>query len=296
LNVRWRVALVQSTAARLRYDGWRTQPQKRRKRFVATTFAVEYVSQTKSERIARDGAKRDESLAGLCNDRREAHEAIMIAKSLSHGVVAGFARRHSLRARREPLAHTLSASPASTTHTRCILRALLFAAISFPLAPAFAQSTSEDIFKDGFEVPPPPPPNDTCASAQPLVLSTPANGTTANATNDYDSGLETCTGFPQAGSDVAYSILLISGSSVTVTLSNVYPALDASISLLGPGTPSVCNASPVTCLKGADQNNFGVGESFTYSVQQSGTYYIIVDSYYTGSGSSGPFTIEVTSP
>jgi hypothetical protein len=52
----------------------------------------------------------------------------------------------------------------------------------------------------------------------------------------------------------------------------------------------------VTCLKGADVNGFGTGESFSYPVIQTGTYYIIVDSYYTGRGDNGTFTIEVTSP
>jgi hypothetical protein len=184
--------------------------------------------------------------------------------------------------------------------TRLVVSTILLAAIVSPTLPAFGQLAPppEDIFKDGFDLPGPPPPNDTCQTAHLLTLSAPFNGTTTDATNDYDSGLETagCTGYTQAGGDVAYSITLFSGQSITVTLSSVYATLDPSISLVGPGTGSVCTATPVTCLKGADVNGFGTGESFSYPVIQTGTYYIIVDSYYTGRGDNGTFTIEVTSP
>ena len=182
--------------------------------------------------------------------------------------------------------------------THLVVLKVLLATLASSTPPAFAQLVSEDIFKDGFDFPGPPPLNDTCESAQTLTLFAPSSGTTTNATNNYDSGLETptCTGYAQAGADVAYSITLMSGQSVTVTLSSVYATLDASISLLGPGTASVCNASPVTCLKGADSNGFGAGESFSYNVTQSGVYYIIVDSYFTKNGDTGSFTIAVTSP
>lgn len=208
----------------------------------------------------------------------------MDADSLSLDVACGVAGRRVVCALALPC------------FTRVAVATLL--AISLAALPAVAAVAGEDIFKDGFDPPPPAPINDTCETAQTLTPSSPTNGTTVGATNNYDSGLETqaCTGFTQAGADVAYSIVLFSGQTVTVTLSAVYPTLDASIALLGPGTASVCNANPVTCLKGADTYGFGVGESFSYPVTQSGTYYVIVDSFYTGSGDTGPFTIEVTSP
>lgn len=210
----------------------------------------------------------------------------MSAKSLSRVAVVSVAGRGIVPAR------------ALQRRTRFAVSTILLAAIASPTLPAFAQLAppAEDIFKDGFDPPGPPPPNDTCQAAQTLTLSTPASGTTTDATNDYDSGLETCTGYTQAGGDVAYSITLFSGQSITVTLSSVYATLDPSISLIGPGTASVCNATPVACLKGADFNGFGTGESFSYPVTQTGTYYIIVDTFYTGSGDTGSFTIEVTSP
>lgn len=189
-------------------------------------------------------------------------------------------------------------APACVLRRMFVVVSMILLAMLAPTQPALGQTAppADDIFKDGFDPPPPPPSNDTCESAPTLLLSTPVVGTTTGAINNYDSGLETCTGFPQAGGDVAYAVTLLSGQTVTVTLSNVYPALDASISLLGPGTASVCNLSPVTCLKGADDGGFGISETFSYLVTQTGTYYIIVDSYYTGSGDTGPFTIQATQP
>ena len=45
-----------------------------------------------------------------------------------------------------------------------------------------------------------PPANDTCASATAIVINTPVNGTTVNAADNYDAGLDgmgaTCTTYP----------------------------------------------------------------------------------------------------
>jgi hypothetical protein len=156
----------------------------------------------------------------------------------------------------------------------------------------------EDIFHDGFEPGGPSPANDTCQTATSLQAGTPVTGTTVGASSNYDSGLETatCTGFMQPGPDVAYKITLVAGQAITVTLSAPYATFDPSISLLGPGTASsTCDIVPVNCLAGADAAGFGAGESFMYTTVATGTYYIIVDSYY-GPASSGAFTLNVTSP
>ena len=87
-------------------------------------------------------------------------------------------------------------------------------------------------------------------------------------------------------------MVLISGQQVTISLAPE-AAYDASIALLGPGTPSVCNATPVTCLAGADNGASGQIETFAYTPATTGTYYIIVDSYYNYGGT---FSIGVTSP
>ena len=149
--------------------------------------------------------------------------------------------------------------------------------------------TADKIFRGDFE---PPPPNDTCETATPLIIGSSVPGTTLDATPNYDSGLETCTGFPQAGPDVAYSVLVGSGQHITVSLTPD-ASFDASISLLGPGTSSVCNAVPVTCLAGSDSGFFGQSETFGYTTVSAGTYYIVVDSYYNY---GSDFTIQVTSP
>jgi hypothetical protein len=154
-----------------------------------------------------------------------------------------------------------------------------------------SEPTPDLIFSDDFD----PPVNDTCQTATALLLGTPVNGTTINASSNYDSGLETCTGFAQPGGDVAYAIPLAAGTSITVTLSAPAATFDPSISLLGPGSAAaVCDAVPVTCLAGADAGVDGDGESFAFTASVTGNYYIIVDSY--ASFARGAFTLNVTSP
>jgi hypothetical protein len=153
----------------------------------------------------------------------------------------------------------------------------------------------EDIFNDHFESAGPPPANDTCQAAASIVVGTPVMGTTVDASPNYDSGLQTCTGFVQPGADVAYKITLGGAQAITVTLSNPGVTFDPSISLVGPGPSSMCDAMPLPCLAGADAAGFGAGESFTFTTAAAGTYYIIVDTYY-GAASGGAFTLNVTSP
>jgi len=176
------------------------------------------------------------------------------------------------------------------TSLRAQVAGMMLAVLAvLPVGSTDAQ-TADKIFRGDFE---PPPPNDTCETATALAVGTSGwAGTTLDATPNYDSGLETCTGFSQAGPDVAYSLAIGSGTQITVSLMPD-ASFDASISLLGPGAPSVCNAVPVTCLAGSDVGGYGGTESFSYTPATTGVYYIIVDSYYNyGSG----FTISVTSP
>jgi len=175
------------------------------------------------------------------------------------------------------------------TRVRAQMAGMMLAVLAvLPVGSTDAQ-TADKIFRGDFE---PPPPNDTCETAPVLVIGSEVSGTTLDATPDYDSGLETCTGYPQGGPDVVYSLLLTAGQQITVSLTPD-PSLDASIALLGPGAPSVCNAVPVTCLAGADNGVNGDPENFGYSAAATGTYYIIVDSYYNY---GSDFTISVTSP
>ncbi|NVB80833.1 MAG: hypothetical protein HOV81_20720 [Kofleriaceae bacterium] len=142
-----------------------------------------------------------------------------------------------------------------------------------------------------------PPANDTCETAATLTIGTPVNGSTGGAASNYNAGLEamTCTGGAQKGADVAYQVTLAANQAITVTLTNVSPNFDPSLALLGPGTAAVCNANPITaCVKGADANFDGDGETFTFTATTAGTYYVIVDTFYQTQG--GKFTLTVTSP
>ncbi|HVK84060.1 MAG TPA: hypothetical protein VM513_08130 [Kofleriaceae bacterium] len=140
------------------------------------------------------------------------------------------------------------------------------------------------------------PLNDTCETATPLVIGTPVTGSTAGAASNYNMGLETaaCTGASQAGGDIAYSVTLTANQAITVTVSAVSPNFDPSVAIVGPGAGTVCNASPIACLKGADAGLDGAGETFMYTATTAGVYYIIVDTFYQRQG--GKFTLAVTSP
>jgi hypothetical protein len=133
------------------------------------------------------------------------------------------------------------------------------------------------------------PANDTCQAAAPLTLGVSSNGTTVGASSNYSAGLETCDSMPQPGPDVAYSVSLVAGTAYTFTLSGLDSGFDASLSLVGPGVTS-CDATPITCLAGADVNGPGSSESFVYTPTTNGTYFVIVDS---ASLSAGGFTLKV---
>jgi hypothetical protein len=137
------------------------------------------------------------------------------------------------------------------------------------------------------------PANDTCGTATPVVLGTPVTGSTGGGTADYNAGLEgaTCTGFSQAGADVAYQLVLAADTSITVTLSDVSPNFDPSVALLGPGVATICDADPITtCVAGADDGLTADGETFTYAAT-AGTYFIIVDAF--GATDTGSYTLTV---
>jgi hypothetical protein len=139
-----------------------------------------------------------------------------------------------------------------------------------------------------------PPANDTCALATPITLGTPVAGTTIGAGKNYDAGLEgaACTNAMQPGSDVAYSINLTAAQMITVTLSGLDTGYDGSVALVGPGAATVCDANPITtCVAGADMAAEGMDETFMYTVPTTGTYYLIVDSFYPYE--AGAFTLTV---
>jgi hypothetical protein len=145
------------------------------------------------------------------------------------------------------------------------------------------------------------PANDVCATPGTALVvgATPVAGTLKGAKRDYDSGLEgaTCTGGAQPGPDVAYTVVLTTGLQYTFTLANTDANFDPAIALVGDGTvdPTKCSVNPITtCVKGADANLGGMGETFQYTPTATGTYYLIVDTFDVNGG--GDFTIGVTQP
>lgn len=188
-----------------------------------------------------------------------------------------------------------SAMCSPSMEVRVAALAILVAGAMTTTPSSASKPPPEAIFGDGFN-PALSPANDTCQTADTLTLGTQVNGTTVGASSNYDSGLETCTGFAQPGADVAYKVTLFAGQPITVTLSAPSATFDPSISLLGPGSAAaVCDAVPLTCLAGADAAGFGAGESLVFTPTSTGTYYLIVDSYY-GMASRGAFKVIVTSP
>jgi hypothetical protein len=143
------------------------------------------------------------------------------------------------------------------------------------------------------------PANDTCATGIALTAAAPVTGTSAGAVGDYNAGLEgaTCTGFSQAGPDVVYTVALTAGQNITIGMTTTSTTYDGSIALVGPGAPAVCNADPITtCVVGADAGLDGAPETITgFAVPTTGTYYLIVDSFYSaGPSSAGAFTVTLT--
>jgi hypothetical protein len=141
-----------------------------------------------------------------------------------------------------------------------------------------------------------PPDNDTCAAAVAAALDTPIAGTSRGARSDYNLGLEpaTCTGFSQAGPDVVYSIALTADQAITATLTGIATSFDPSLAIVGPGEPAVCDASPIVCLAGKDAAEEGAGETLSFTAPTTGTYYLLIDTFYRDAG--GDFTLTITSP
>lgn len=138
------------------------------------------------------------------------------------------------------------------------------------------------------QVPEPPPVNDLCAGALPIECGAISlSGSTQFATNDYTpiaSGSGGCTGYAAAGKDVVYVINAGGGDSLDVSYTNV---ADGSIYLI-----TDCGAPTTSCVAGADETLAGQAELLTFTFPATGVYYLIADSYGTGSG--GAFTLTGT--
>lgn len=144
----------------------------------------------------------------------------------------------------------------------------------------------------------PAPANDTCANATTLTVNAAAtSGRTVAGAANYDMGLEGagCTAATQPGADVVYKVTLTASTAYTINLTSLSTTFDGSLSLIGPGDATLCDASPIaTCVKGADAGAQGVNETLTFTPTTGGEYFVIVDS--KESAGTGTFQIAVTSP
>lgn len=135
---------------------------------------------------------------------------------------------------------------------------------------------------------PPPPVNDTCAGALGLPCTTISiSGTTTGASDDYTPALPNsggCTGFSALGADIVYSVTLGDGGSLALTYTS---QADASIYLLD----ACVSPGDAACVAGADNTLTGDPEvlNFTNSTGSTKTYYLILDTF--GTGTSGLFTL-----
>lgn len=130
--------------------------------------------------------------------------------------------------------------------------------------------------------PPPPPENDLCSGA--IAIERCSAGTIAGdltwANGDY-SPTNNCTGYSANGKDVVYLLDAVAGDVIHIVYTT--PSHDGSIYIL-----SDCN-NMNSCVIGEDDPE---PETFTWTVQTTGIYYLIADCYSTGGG--GPFTIDYT--
>lgn len=131
------------------------------------------------------------------------------------------------------------------------------------------------------------PPNDNCASAIALPCAlVNLSGSTAGAADDYSPGAAGCTGYSAAGRDVVYKLTVSAGDALDLTYTST---ADASFYIV-----SDCNDPVGSCIVGADNTFTGEPESIVYLFTSPGTYYLVLDSY--GTGSFGDWTLTGSSP
>jgi hypothetical protein len=137
--------------------------------------------------------------------------------------------------------------------------------------------------------------NDTCSMAVALTSGVNVSGDTTNANDDYDVNVslsnvcsQTDLSFYQFdGNDVAYSIVVPNGKTLTATVTPT-TLWDPALSIVGD-----CSNIGPTCLGGDDFNGAGSAETGTYtnSSGQAKTVFVVVDSY--DFSEYGPFTLSV---
>ena len=132
---------------------------------------------------------------------------------------------------------------------------------------------------------PPPPVNDLCAGAINLPCGqVNLSGSTLGAQNNYDPGATGCTGYTAAGGDVVYKFTASAGDAIDLIYTST---ADGSFYIV-----SDCSDPVGSCVVGADATLSNQAEYIVHTFTSSGTYYVILDSY--GTGSSGSWTLTGT--
>ncbi len=133
--------------------------------------------------------------------------------------------------------------------------------------------------------PPPPPANDVCEGAidlQEQGLTVFEVDMCASATNQYSA--PSCTGWASTGPDLTYKIDLAAGESFSACVDDADEAIDFQLYLV-----TDCGDADLNCLTGSDGGN---PECISYEAAESGTYYLIVDTWSTCGGGIGYVTID----
>ena len=132
---------------------------------------------------------------------------------------------------------------------------------------------------NGEVVCPEPPKNDICERSQPIPCGNfSLSGSTALANDNYtfNTDAESCTGYRAGGRDVVYHVYATAGDSIWI---DYHSAADGSIYIV-----SNCSDATGTCVAGEDSSGVNETETLRYKFTQTGTYYIILDSFGTNTG------------
>jgi len=131
--------------------------------------------------------------------------------------------------------------------------------------------------------------NDTCGAA----MKIPSHGETQILTGSTCCGRDdyhgdSCTGFLALGLDVSYRLDLPPGCSIEATLRDGSDgkAMDLSIYMV-----SSCFDPRGTCVAGSDSSTLGA-ESFSFSSDEGGSYYLMIDSF--GNQNCGDYELEIS--
>jgi len=119
-----------------------------------------------------------------------------------------------------------------------------------------------------------PPANDTCLAAEPITLPYDQVVRTRGAAPDY--GADGCFPNPKGGVETVYALALEVGQTLEVTATPTNDDDNPAIYLVGPGDASVCSGD-FSCVAAEDDTGYGEAETFTFTVTEAGTYYLMVD-------------------